>query len=151
VQRATGKTSFKGIKYTTTARSISGLVSPGSVGCAIIFLLFSSPSRNSSCPQRESRSVNFKFQSSTHRPTYYRHRDRWCRRPIDGDGGMIIWTRISIHVFSCDSFSRSSLATSEMLREPFLEMLGIKFAQKACNKKGMTIKIRQSKCSTAKN
>ncbi|KAJ7918496.1 hypothetical protein B0H13DRAFT_1607270 [Mycena leptocephala] len=32
VQRATGKTSFKGIKYTTTARSISGLVTPGSVG-----------------------------------------------------------------------------------------------------------------------
>ncbi|KAJ6557820.1 hypothetical protein B0H19DRAFT_1261413 [Mycena capillaripes] len=32
VQRATGKTSFKGVKYTTTAHNISGLMSPGSEG-----------------------------------------------------------------------------------------------------------------------
>ncbi|KAJ7191768.1 hypothetical protein GGX14DRAFT_578642 [Mycena pura] len=32
VQRATGKTFFKGVKYTTTARRISGLILPGSEG-----------------------------------------------------------------------------------------------------------------------
>ncbi|KAJ6478819.1 hypothetical protein C8R47DRAFT_631213 [Mycena vitilis] len=33
VQRATGKSSYMGVKYTTTARNVSGLMIPGSAGC----------------------------------------------------------------------------------------------------------------------